>query len=139
MEEGFALTGEFEFSRWDMHEFEQMQMIASAALARAEGEVEVDGRKVVLPPDVEVFKTVHLQSKLFSGDAIPLYQMPGLAVLEILLLPHEPIKMQKMVNLLQAALGSKQEVELLGLLSMHELNEVLGQWVDKSQESEEKS
>lgn len=96
------------------------------------------GREFSVPEDEvdDVFKTVHISTRTFDADALPLYQMPGLQVLEIMLIPYEPVKMARMVDLFKTALASDRAVEQLGLVSMHELSSLLNQWVDKSHTAE---
>ena len=124
--------------RSEQHDFEQAAMIRAWLNAKIDRRLEgVDSAVVELPQDTAgVFKTVRLRTGLFEARALPLYLMPGVSVLEIMLMPYEPMKMAKMIELLTTALESDKDIEMLKLLSMHELGRVLNQWVDKSSESE---
>jgi len=82
-------------------------------------------------------KPITLKTSWFEAQALPLFLMPGMQVVDIMATTDEGLKMAKMVGLLQLAVRESDK-DKLGLLDMRELNGMMNQWVEKSGQEEAK-
>jgi hypothetical protein len=97
------------------------------------GQIEQGFGEEHTPEDGPLVETVHIETDAFKADAINLYEMPGLQVLEVFSTPGLQ-QMPKMVTLFRLSLNDTNKADDIAVLSFSELAEAVSQWVMKSQE-----
>lgn len=81
-----------------------------------------------------LIETVHIETEAFHAEAINLYDMPGMQVLDVFTTPGVA-QMPKIVDLFRLSIYDPEEAEDLSILSFSQLAEVVAQWVAKSQQN----
>lgn len=75
--------------------------------------------------------TIHVKTGSFEADAIELYEMPHMQVLD-LVTSRGPAQMLMMLDMFKLAVIDQNKVTDLEILTFNEITEIVGQWASKS-------
>lgn len=111
----------------------RMGAMAGNVISGTPGEPEPVEDPLEWRPSVE---TVWVETENFSAEAIPMFMMPALSVLDAMTAP-EHVRVIKMFELFKLSINDQEKLALLEILSYQEFNQMVAKWLTLSSQLEE--